>query len=199
MRKHYLLSTILRGCKHKHSDIIQESQSQSGAHFVSRQRAVNLFMPPVTVTSTRSDRLTALCVGDNMDTRYIDSRLRERILKRDGYKCRYCGNEKEPFHIDHVYPHSKGGETSYNNLVTACKKCNLSKHNSVGMWPKPIGYFDNPKKHSVYITLITLFGLVVLINGVITINNGYSLVGSILAVAGMFISFLSITANLLRP
>ena len=42
------------------------SQSQSGAHFVSRQRAVNLFMPPVTVTSTRSDRLTAFCIGDQM-------------------------------------------------------------------------------------------------------------------------------------
>ena len=134
-----------------------------------------------------------------MDTRYIDSRLRERILKRDGYKCRYCGNTNEPFHIDHVYPHSKGGETSYNNLVTACKKCNLSKNSSVGMWPKPIGYFDNPKKHSIYITLITLFGVTVLVNGVITFNNGYEQVGTILVIAGMFISFLSITANLLRP
>lgn len=72
----------------------------------------------------------------------IKGNLREWVLNRDGHRCRYCGSTSGPFHLDHVYPVSKGGETTMENLVTSCAKCNLQKHNSVGMWPKPIGYFD---------------------------------------------------------
>lgn len=70
--------------------------------------------------------------------------VRATILERDGYKCRYCGSSQQPFHMDHVYPESKGGETSVENMVTACASCNKKKHAHVGMWPKPIGYFNKP-------------------------------------------------------
>lgn len=67
---------------------------------------------------------------------------RQDILARDNFACRYCGKKNTKFHIDHVYPYSLGGLTTMSNLVTACSTCNHKKHNSIGMWPKPIGYFE---------------------------------------------------------
>lgn len=72
----------------------------------------------------------------------ITPELRDFVFNRDGYVCRYCGSKTEPFHLDHVYPVSKGGETSTDNLVTSCSHCNSKKHAKVGIYPKPIGYFE---------------------------------------------------------
>lgn len=47
---------------------------------------------------------------------------RERIFKRDGYACVYCGNTAEV--IDHVIPYSYRKDSSDNNLVAACRVCN---------------------------------------------------------------------------
>lgn len=68
----------------------------------------------------------------------ISDELRRAVFKRDGYRCRYCGSTTGPFHADHVYPESKGGETTIDNLVTACARCNISKGSKVGYWPTPI-------------------------------------------------------------
>lgn len=51
---------------------------------------------------------------------------RENVFKRDGHRCMYCGSNKD-LTIDHVIPKARGGKTKWNNLVTACKKCNSSK------------------------------------------------------------------------
>jgi hypothetical protein len=71
----------------------------------------------------------------------IPGNVRQAVFERDSYTCRYCGDKHGPFQADHVYPESRGGETTISNLVTACQKCNNKKHSKVGMWPKPIGYF----------------------------------------------------------
>ena len=55
----------------------------------------------------------------------LESKLRTRIMKRDGYRCRYCGKLAE--HVDHVVPRCQGGTDEPTNLVAACKRCNLSK------------------------------------------------------------------------
>src|SRR5258708_36148666 len=73
----------------------------------------------------------------------MDAYTRIKVIERDNYTCRYCGNTSPPFHADHVYPYSKGGETSINNMVTACQRCNVKKGSKVGIYPKPIGYFKN--------------------------------------------------------
>lgn len=83
----------------------------------------------------------------------IPGNVRAAVLNRDNHRCRYCGSTEGPFHMDHVYPESKGGETSARNLVTACRRCNVSKHDKVGLWPKPIGYW---KRH----TPLYILGLV---------------------------------------
>lgn len=51
---------------------------------------------------------------------------RHNIFKRDGQKCQYCGTHKD-LTLDHLVPRSKGGKSSWTNLVTACKKCNAKK------------------------------------------------------------------------
>lgn len=59
----------------------------------------------------------------------ISARTRFELLKRDGFKCRYCGISASvvPIHIDHVVPVSAGGSDATDNLVTSCADCNLGK------------------------------------------------------------------------
>lgn len=60
------------------------------------------------------------------------------LLIRDDFKCAYC---LEPLTldtatIDHVKPRSQGGETSFSNCVSACKRCNNIKADEA-----PVGDF----------------------------------------------------------
>jgi len=53
---------------------------------------------------------------------------RENIYKRDNYECVYCGSSnRRTLTLDHVIPQSKGGQNTWENLVTACKTCNGEK------------------------------------------------------------------------
>lgn len=57
---------------------------------------------------------------------------RKNIFIRDKWVCQYCGfRSKKPSRltIDHVTPRSRGGDSSWTNLVTACEKCNTRKSN----------------------------------------------------------------------
>lgn len=51
---------------------------------------------------------------------------RNRIYKRDGHECVYCGSRRN-LTLDHVIPKSRGGTNDWTNLVTSCIKCNLKK------------------------------------------------------------------------
>ena len=53
---------------------------------------------------------------------------RARIYQRDKYVCVYCGGNKK-LTIDHVIPKSRGGENSWENMVTCCFDCNSRKGN----------------------------------------------------------------------
>jgi len=53
---------------------------------------------------------------------------RENVFKRDNFECVYCGcDNKKTLTLDHVHPTSKGGQNTFENVVTACKKCNSEK------------------------------------------------------------------------
>ena len=54
---------------------------------------------------------------------------RRNILKRDNYKCAYCGRGDLPLTVDHVIPKARGGKDTWENLVCACTKCNNHKGN----------------------------------------------------------------------
>jgi 5-methylcytosine-specific restriction endonuclease McrA len=56
---------------------------------------------------------------------------RSNVLTRDGSRCCYCGLRMHPKHLtyDHVLPRSRGGKTTWLNIVSACKPCNRRKGN----------------------------------------------------------------------
>lgn len=51
---------------------------------------------------------------------------RINLFRRDNGECQYCGSKRH-LTIDHVVPKSKGGKTSWTNLITACNRCNVNK------------------------------------------------------------------------
>ncbi|HEX8551829.1 MAG TPA: HNH endonuclease [Abditibacteriaceae bacterium] len=51
---------------------------------------------------------------------------RKSILARDDHTCQYCGS-KTSLTIDHVFPRHRGGETTWENLVCCCFRCNNKK------------------------------------------------------------------------
>ena len=67
-----------------------------------------------------------------MSRKPISKKLRFEVLKRDGFKCQYCGKCAVDviLHIDHILPVSKGGDNSIVNLITSCIDCNLGKSNN---------------------------------------------------------------------
>lgn len=52
---------------------------------------------------------------------------RKNILTRDDHRCQYCGTRRGPMTIDHVIPRKQMGGDTWENLVTACVKCNNKK------------------------------------------------------------------------
>jgi hypothetical protein len=50
---------------------------------------------------------------------------RQRVLKRDGYICAYCGQDATE--VDHIIPRARGGGHELDNLVACCKPCNSRK------------------------------------------------------------------------
>ena len=60
--------------------------------------------------------------------RAVKRRISRRALfARDGWKCVYCGTAGGRLTLDHVIPRSKGGDSVWENVVTACAPCNLRK------------------------------------------------------------------------
>ena len=52
---------------------------------------------------------------------------KREILRRDGYRCQYCGRQASQLTLDHIVPRSRGGDHSWENLVAACPYCNRRK------------------------------------------------------------------------
>jgi hypothetical protein len=67
----------------------------------------------------------------------LGARARFLILRRDGFRCRYCGgtSAEARLHVDHVIPRAAGGSNDPENLVTACARCNIGKG---AMLPAPM-------------------------------------------------------------
>lgn len=58
---------------------------------------------------------------------------RRSILLRDRYRCQYCGKQfpGEELTFDHVIPRSAGGQTVWDNILSACVECNTRKRNAM--------------------------------------------------------------------
>ncbi|MGB0507832.1 MAG: HNH endonuclease [Pikeienuella sp.] len=55
---------------------------------------------------------------------------RFNLFLRDRFECQYCGATGE-MTFDHVVPRSKGGRTTWMNVVACCSPCNLAKGNKL--------------------------------------------------------------------
>ena len=51
---------------------------------------------------------------------------RFNVFLRDHFECQYCADTRE-LTFDHLVPRSRGGRTTWENVVTACAVCNLKK------------------------------------------------------------------------
>ena len=60
--------------------------------------------------------------------------------------CQYCGS-KDDLTFDHLVPRSRGGLTSWTNVITACSSCNLKKsnklHQDINMHPTKMPFKPN--------------------------------------------------------
>jgi 5-methylcytosine-specific restriction endonuclease McrA len=55
---------------------------------------------------------------------------RRAVFARDDWTCQYCGSRSN-LTVDHVIPRSKGGSSSWDNIVASCAPCNRRKGNSL--------------------------------------------------------------------
>jgi 5-methylcytosine-specific restriction endonuclease McrA len=63
---------------------------------------------------------------------------RFNVFLRDRFQCQYCGCHDD-LTFDHLIPRSRGGQTTWENVTTACSPCNLRKGGKTpamaAMWP----------------------------------------------------------------
>lgn len=73
-------------------------------------------------------RVVRLLVYDRLPRQTIRFN-RRNIFARDGNKCQYCGKRfiTSELSLDHVCPRSQGGDTTWENIVCCCVKCNVKK------------------------------------------------------------------------
>lgn len=83
---------------------------------------------PVVSGSIRIPRVVHLNRYDKRP-RNVVRLSRRNVMLRDAHQCQYCGKRPpvRDLNIDHVVPRSRGGGDTWENLVTACKLCNLKK------------------------------------------------------------------------
>ena len=76
---------------------------------------------------------------------------RFNVFLRDRFTCQYCGS-RDDLTFDHLIPRSKGGQTTWENVVTACSPCNLRKSDllprDAGMWPHQLPF--SPSIHDLH-------------------------------------------------
>lgn len=76
---------------------------------------------------------------------------RFNVFLRDRFTCQYCCS-REDLTFDHLIPRSRGGLTTWENVVTACSPCNLRKGShlpgDVKMWPAQAPYA--PSVHDLH-------------------------------------------------
>ena len=72
---------------------------------------------------------------------------RFNVFLRDRFKCQYCGKKNQELTFDHVIPRAVGGQTTWENIVAACTKCNDEKGCST-TW-KPLRWPQQPTAHEL--------------------------------------------------
>jgi len=103
-------------------------------------RAMDHFIPTVTDQEIKKEKQKA---RDLRKTQWWKRKCDERT-------CYYCGMETAPedLTMDHIVPVIRGGKSTKNNVVPACKECNNKKKHSLPVeWGE---YLERVKKETIY-------------------------------------------------
>ncbi|HZH25694.1 MAG TPA: HNH endonuclease [Azospirillaceae bacterium] len=76
---------------------------------------------------------SVISLKDYVQTARRPAFTRFNVFLRDRFTCQYCGQQypTQELTFDHVMPRSRGGKTTWENVVTACSACNLRKGNQL--------------------------------------------------------------------
>lgn len=118
--------------------VLQLNASFEAIRIISAKRALTLLTKGKALTELATDHeiypgvylpsVIRLIVYKHVPIR-MQILSRRNIHVRDGYRCGYCGERfrGDELSLDHIIPKSKGGRNTFENLVSACKKCNHRK------------------------------------------------------------------------
>ena len=126
-------------------------QNAVKAVFLERVNVVNEYDQLVHSPNQAFRLPSVISLKDYVKTSRRPAFTRFNVFLRDSFSCQYCGwtLPTEDLTFDHVVPRSKGGRTSWENVVTACAPCNLRKGHRL---PKDIAMHplrrpDQPSKY----------------------------------------------------
>ncbi len=82
---------------------------------------------------------------------------RRAVFARDGGRCQYCGDNADS--IDHVVPRAKGGPHTWENVVAACRPCNVTKRDRL-LHETTMALRTTPRAPSGYAWIVVTVGSV---------------------------------------
>ena len=106
-------------------------QESIKAVYLERVNIVSEYEQRVHSPSVEMRLPSVISLKDFVHTARLPAFTRFNVFLRDYFTCQYCG-EASPAHdltFDHVTPRSRGGHTTWENVVAACGPCNLRKGN----------------------------------------------------------------------
>jgi 5-methylcytosine-specific restriction endonuclease McrA len=112
------------------------------AVFLDRVSILSEYEREVRAASFRMKLPSVIALKDYVTSMHAPAFTRFNVFLRDRFRCQYCeAHHTTPeLTFDHVIPRSRGGRTHWENVVTACGKCNLRKGSHLpkecGMYPK---------------------------------------------------------------
>lgn len=99
------------------------------AVFLDRVSVLSEYSTVVRSPSQEMRLPSVIALKDYIPTARRPAFTRFNVFLRDGFSCQYCAHRypAPELTFDHVIPRSRGGRTTWENVVTACGGCNLRK------------------------------------------------------------------------
>ncbi len=101
------------------------------AVFLDRVSVLSEYEVSVHSPSLRMKLPSVIALKDFIPATRRPAFTRFNVFLRDSFACQYCGEAQQTHDLtfDHVIPRSRGGRTTWENVVAACGPCNLRKGN----------------------------------------------------------------------
>jgi hypothetical protein len=107
---------------------VQVSKGSGGGYYQVRDLKVAV---AIITTSVRIWKHHLVELKANPNTQAIPEHVKATVFQRDGGRCRRCGYMGPYIEYDHIYPRSKGGQNTVENVQLLCGQCNRKKGNRV--------------------------------------------------------------------